>query len=239
MIDREKYAANAPCPIRGRQATLPHSALTEHDTKYKIHKVQTCQTTATTMPWLRKTDPAPTTPVKATPSSCAEDVFLVHVPRCGGTSLTRAWNVAKRACAGKNLAHAFCLAYFRYRYWLYEHQAMPLVSVENFFSLLMISVGVVLWFETDTPAPFVIWCVAFILVQQSSQCSECSLYYSLTWTPYTSYVCHKTQERCVRTDLLHNLRFHAVRMPSECLLPIYPARGRSYVFREPRCLRCQ
>ena len=112
------------------------------------------------MPWLRKTDPPQRpTPVQATPSSCAEDVFLVHVPRCGGTSLTRQWNVAKRACDGKNLAHKAALAYFRYRYWLYEHQAMPLASFENLFSLVMISVGIVLWF-TDVgsePAPFIMW----------------------------------------------------------------------------------
>ena len=125
------------------------------------------------MPWLRKDDQTPTS-VGATPSSSPSDVFLVHVPRCGGTSLTRAHRVASRACEGKSLPHAFCLAYFRYRYWLYEHQAMPLLSVENLFSLIMISVGIVLWFLTDTPAPYIMWWVLLLLLSSLSHRSSFS-----------------------------------------------------------------
>lgn len=90
--------------------------------------------------------------------------FLVHIPRTGGTSLTRTAKVAQRARANKSCLKRCLLTYFQYRYWIYENQAWPIFTIENLISLIMIGSGVVLYYYAPgakaLPFPYVMWSVA-------------------------------------------------------------------------------
>ena len=95
-------------------------------------------------------------------------IFLIHVPRTGGTSLTRQARVAQRARKGKNCVKQALLAYFQYRYWIYENQAWPLFTVENALALCMIASGVVIYYcapnGTVLPFPYMMWAIGLISV---------------------------------------------------------------------------
>jgi len=97
-----------------------------------------------------------------------EGVFLVHVPRTGGTSLTRKAKVAQRARRGKSWWRRALLIYFQYRYWVYEHQAFPIFTLENLFALCMAGCGVAIYYKAPggaaLPFPYIMWSLALISV---------------------------------------------------------------------------
>jgi hypothetical protein len=47
-------------------------------------------------------------------------LLFVHVPRCGGTSLSKLFQIAKRSKEGRSVYHKIGLTYFFYRYRLLE-----------------------------------------------------------------------------------------------------------------------
>merc|ERR1711871_71911 len=97
-----------------------------------------------------------------------EGIFLVHIPRTGGTSLTRQWKVAQRARRGKSWLKKALLSYFQYRYWIYENQAWPLLTVENAFSICMIIAGVIVYYFAPggaaLPVPYLMWSLSLLQI---------------------------------------------------------------------------
>mmetsp|Transcript_21905 Transcript_21905/g.41050 ORF Transcript_21905/g.41050 Transcript_21905/m.41050 type:complete len:424 (+) Transcript_21905:589-1860(+) len=97
------------------------------------------------MPWLEK-----------------DEVLLIHVPRCGGTSLTKHHKVVAQATKGLDLYHKVGLKYYFYRYGLLESANFPLKSFENLFVLTQITVGLIIFYYA-TPGlafPYVMWGMA-------------------------------------------------------------------------------
>lgn len=72
-------------------------------------------------------------------------LLLVHVPRCGGTSLVKHFRVIKKAKKGRNLYHRIGLTYFAYRYALLEKANFPFKTFENLYALAVITFGFLLW----------------------------------------------------------------------------------------------
>mmetsp|Transcript_19720 Transcript_19720/g.36525 ORF Transcript_19720/g.36525 Transcript_19720/m.36525 type:complete len:498 (-) Transcript_19720:90-1583(-) len=87
------------------------------------------------MPWLVKGDEDP-----------ERNLLFVHVPRCGGTSLTKQFNVLDKSRQGVNLYHKIGMTYFFYRYALLETGNFPLKTIENMIAALQITIALVLFY---------------------------------------------------------------------------------------------
>lgn len=72
------------------------------------------------MPWLIKDE------------SFARNLFLVHIPRCGGTSLTKSHNVPERAMeSAEGWVHKLGMRLFFYTYYLWETDNYPTWTLWN------------------------------------------------------------------------------------------------------------
>jgi hypothetical protein len=89
------------------------------------------------MPWL----------VRDGEEGDAAPLLLVHVPRCGGTSLLSKFDVASKAARVKGCCSGLLLRYFFYRYQLLESQSFPVFSYENLYAVLLVAAGCVVWVE--------------------------------------------------------------------------------------------
>mmetsp|Transcript_28596 Transcript_28596/g.62564 ORF Transcript_28596/g.62564 Transcript_28596/m.62564 type:complete len:493 (-) Transcript_28596:705-2183(-) len=87
------------------------------------------------MPWLVTEDEATTS---------KEALLFIHVPRCGGTSLTKHFRVLRKAIKSRPCPFKFSLAYFGYRYNRLESANFPLVTIENFYAACVFTTWVVL-----------------------------------------------------------------------------------------------
>ena len=77
------------------------------------------------MPWLIKGQ-----------TDLSENLLFVHVPRCGGTSLTQHFDVPRKARAGRSPWGVFGIVYFFYRYKLLESANFPVRSWESLIALV-------------------------------------------------------------------------------------------------------
>jgi hypothetical protein len=90
------------------------------------------------MPWLIKGSPALT-----------EDLFFVHVPRCGGTSLMKQFDVPKKAMAGRSVWGQLGLRVFFHRYRLLESANFPIWTRGNAFFVTVLAASLYLRFGTE------------------------------------------------------------------------------------------
>lgn len=90
------------------------------------------------MPWLIKGQPTP-----------SEDLFFVHVPRCGGTSLMQAFDVRGKAMEGRSLWSRFGLRVFFHRYKLLESANFPIWTAGNAFFAIGFVASMYLRFGTQ------------------------------------------------------------------------------------------
>jgi len=88
------------------------------------------------MPWL----------VKDLENKTDRQLLLVHVPRCGGTSLVKHFNVEGKARREVNFYHKIGLLYFFYRYRLLERGNFPFVTWENLYAFFVISTAFIVFF---------------------------------------------------------------------------------------------
>jgi len=95
----------------------------------------------TSMPWLVQ---------EAHASSALDALLFIHVPRCGGTSLTKHYNVLSRATAGPNLFKKFTLHYFGYRYRVLETSNFPWKTYENMYVIFILIIATALLILTIT-----------------------------------------------------------------------------------------
>ena len=76
------------------------------------------------------------------------DLLFIHVPRSGGTSITRKYNVAEQSSDNffKNGDYYrwIGIKYFSYRYKLLENQNLVFFSYENLLALFQLSLGICL-----------------------------------------------------------------------------------------------
>uniref|UniRef100_A0A7S1WZV2 Sulfotransferase n=1 Tax=Tetraselmis chuii TaxID=63592 RepID=A0A7S1WZV2_9CHLO len=86
------------------------------------------------MPWLVKHHENP-----------AERLFFVHVPRCGGTSLTQHFDVPRKSRQGRCCWWNFGMVYFFYRYHLLESANFPWRSWENLIAACSFTASMVLF----------------------------------------------------------------------------------------------
>mmetsp|Transcript_17298 Transcript_17298/g.33980 ORF Transcript_17298/g.33980 Transcript_17298/m.33980 type:complete len:555 (-) Transcript_17298:287-1951(-) len=91
------------------------------------------------MPWLVHDEEKP-----------EDDLLFVHVPRCGGTSLTKHFKVAKKSKKGLGPWRKFGMLYWWYRYRLLENANFPLVTIENGIFILQYVIAIILF--TTIPA---------------------------------------------------------------------------------------
>ncbi|CAK9013740.1 Uncharacterized protein SCF082_LOCUS12065, partial [Durusdinium trenchii] len=73
-------------------------------------------------------------------------MFFVHVPRCGGTSLTKLFKLPSKTRKGRGLWHKIGLTYFFYRYRVLETRNFPLVTYENLVVAIQFALAMMLWF---------------------------------------------------------------------------------------------
>lgn len=83
------------------------------------------------MPWLVKEN-----------ADLSENLFFVHVPRCGGTSLMHHFDVPKKVMKGRSCWGMFGMKIFFQRYKLLESANFPYKTWSNAFSALLFGVGV-------------------------------------------------------------------------------------------------
>mmetsp|Transcript_8882 Transcript_8882/g.16691 ORF Transcript_8882/g.16691 Transcript_8882/m.16691 type:complete len:491 (+) Transcript_8882:596-2068(+) len=85
------------------------------------------------MPWLVKDEEDPD-----------NNLLFVHVPRCGGTSLTKHFGVEKKCRKKMNPYHRFGMVYFFYRYKLLETANYPFITWENLIFVLYYIAAIIL-----------------------------------------------------------------------------------------------
>jgi len=110
------------------------------------------------MPWLVREEE------KASPKDA---LLFVHVPRCGGTSLSKLFKIEKRY--PDSVYNMLGLMYFFYRYRLLETTNYPWRTVENCLALIMASVAMIVFFAVDdTIAPYIMWSSASLMLLSST-----------------------------------------------------------------------
>mmetsp|Transcript_10651 Transcript_10651/g.20954 ORF Transcript_10651/g.20954 Transcript_10651/m.20954 type:complete len:525 (+) Transcript_10651:822-2396(+) len=87
------------------------------------------------MPWLVKEE-----------ESKEEKLLFIHVPRCGGTSLIKLYNVEAKCRRVSNLYHKIGQLYFFYRYRLLEQSNFPIKSFENLYALTVFITATIVYF---------------------------------------------------------------------------------------------
>ena len=93
------------------------------------------------MPWLTKGEKVP-----------SDNLFFVHVPRCGGTSLTQHFHVPRKCREGRNLWGKFGMVYFFYRYKLLESANFPVKTWEALIALIQLTLSISLFIVGAIPA---------------------------------------------------------------------------------------
>eukprot|EP00924_Labyrinthula_sp_SR-Ha-C_P010108 maker-scaffold_40-snap-gene-2.71-mRNA-1 protein AED:0.08 eAED:0.16 QI:0/0/0.5/1/1/1/2/91/385 len=182
------------------------------------------------MPWLEK-----------------DKVLFIHIPRCGGTSITKHHRVGNKAKKGK-----LFLTYVHYRYALLEKANFPLVSYENCIVLFEVLLGLCLYFFVPgLLVPYFLWANATMLFFTSTFIftapilMRCDLvrragsiltgYILFSWPASTEYLVgsnekgflwHLTAERCLRygyvtREQLEEKSFTIVRNPYSRLVSMY------------------
>mmetsp|Transcript_6864 Transcript_6864/g.7854 ORF Transcript_6864/g.7854 Transcript_6864/m.7854 type:complete len:451 (+) Transcript_6864:176-1528(+) len=99
-----------------------------------------------------------------------DEVLFIHVPRCGGTSITKFHKVAQQAEEGYNLYYRLGLRYYYYRYKVLESANFPFMTYENLLVLFQVTLATVLLvfvpqLPENFPAPYVMYgmaCTLFI-----------------------------------------------------------------------------
>lgn len=91
-----------------------------------------------------------------------DKVLFIHIPRCGGTSITKHHRVGRKAREGMNPYHKFGLIYYYYRYALLEKANFPVFTYENLLALLQALTASFIYFFVVPlpPAPYVMWAMS-------------------------------------------------------------------------------
>uniref|UniRef100_A0A7S4BEV2 Sulfotransferase domain-containing protein n=1 Tax=Chrysotila carterae TaxID=13221 RepID=A0A7S4BEV2_CHRCT len=92
------------------------------------------------MPWLLRPEDA-TDPLEA--------LLFIHVPRCGGTSLTKHFHVVSKSAQEAKCISKLTLHYFGYRYRVLEDSNFPLKTWENLYALCALITWAVLYFAFE------------------------------------------------------------------------------------------
>jgi hypothetical protein len=92
------------------------------------------------MPWLIKGE-----------TEIQENLFFVHVPRCGGTSLMKSHNVPIKCRAGRSLWGRLGMRIFFHRYKLLESANFPIFTGGNAMALAFAVGGLVIVFVAKEP----------------------------------------------------------------------------------------
>eukprot|EP00978_Attheya_sp_CCMP212_P016559 scaffold43531_cov66-Attheya_sp.AAC.1 len=91
------------------------------------------------MPWL----------IKDPDMQLSKHLFFVHVPRCGGTSLTQHFAVQKKSMQGRSWWGKLGIMYFFHRYKLHEASNFPVRSRDNLIALAFFLTSLSLYCFTD------------------------------------------------------------------------------------------
>ncbi|GBG29551.1 Hypothetical Protein FCC1311_057722 [Hondaea fermentalgiana] len=94
------------------------------------------------MPWLVHDEEKP-----------EDDLLFVHVPRCGGTSLTKHYNVARKCRKGLWPWRRFGMLYWFYRYRLLEKANFPFITIENAIFVCQYTVAIILYLTVPAYRP--------------------------------------------------------------------------------------
>ncbi|GBG28036.1 Hypothetical Protein FCC1311_042592 [Hondaea fermentalgiana] len=81
------------------------------------------------------------------PADEDRDILFIHVPRCGGTSLTKLFKVPQKAAEYRGLYHKVGLKYFFYRYGLLEKANFPFFTIENFIVCCSLGISTAIWYS--------------------------------------------------------------------------------------------
>lgn len=96
------------------------------------------------MPWLIKSSPNEDIPL-------SEHLFFVHIPRCGGTSLTQQFAVPQKVVNARGLAGKLAMKYFFMRYKKLESANFPIFTQENLFASILLMISIVLNVTKSAP----------------------------------------------------------------------------------------
>mmetsp|Transcript_3804 Transcript_3804/g.4376 ORF Transcript_3804/g.4376 Transcript_3804/m.4376 type:complete len:406 (-) Transcript_3804:91-1308(-) len=98
------------------------------------------------------------------------EVLFIHVPRCGGTSITKFHKVGPKSQEGHNIYHRIGIKYYYYRYKLLEQSNFPFLTIENCIVLFEVILATFLYFflPPDIPAPYIMWTTATTLFLTST-----------------------------------------------------------------------
>lgn len=97
------------------------------------------------MPWLIKSTPGREVPLSG-------HLFLVHVPRCGGTSLMQHFAVPQRVIQGRGLLGRLVMTYFFARYRQLERANFPVKTPENGACALLLLLAAALYVYDVLPS---------------------------------------------------------------------------------------
>lgn len=95
------------------------------------------------MPWLIKEGANP-----------SQNLFFVHVPRCGGTSLMKSHDVPVKVMKTRSLWGRFGMRIFFHRYEAFEHANFPIRTRGNAALLVLFLIGVYLRFIMIQPVDY-------------------------------------------------------------------------------------
>jgi hypothetical protein len=86
------------------------------------------------MPWLIQSTPG-------NPLPLSSQLFFIHVPRCGGTSLMQHFDVPQKVFDARGPVRRMAMKYFFMRYKTLESANFPLKTKENAACLLLLVVA--------------------------------------------------------------------------------------------------
>lgn len=81
----------------------------------------------------------------------ADNLFFVHVPRCGGTSLMKSHDVPKKCRKGRSLWGKLGMIVFFQRYAMLESANFPIFTGGNALATVLFAIAFVLWYVMDAP----------------------------------------------------------------------------------------
>jgi len=94
----------------------------------------------------------------------SEALLFIHIPRCGGTSLTKHFNVIWRAMSTVCLLRKLTLLYFGYRYRVLEESNFPMATWENGMALGMLAFALGFGFGSGVWMPWLFFSATMLFL---------------------------------------------------------------------------